>query len=239
MSFMGLFKKKEPSEDPVAVKFRNMMEEFKYTPDAPILERRYNQFVFVPNEMMSTQPKYDKISQSGFKIGFGFTEDKFTFWKQDAGEHTQAIPMEGAFKECPKARIKGELHLVSSTFMPDLDNYHRNGVEFTRKLIRVLIPYRRAKNYRPHDRAAYEWLISRTQFMGEMTAWMYVGEPEYWNPLLEKGTKLYHTNKKGIKSLTRVNGSGTFSTVSCFQPNNPEQDIYYYFVNAKTRSNDS
>jgi hypothetical protein len=75
--------------------------------------------------------------------------------------------------------------------------------------------------------------------MGEVTAWMYCGVPGYWNPLFEKGTKLFHQNKSGIKSLTRINERGTFSTVSCFQPNNPALDIYYYFINAEARSNNS
>lgn len=209
------------------------MYEIRHTPDAPILERRYDQFVFVPNEMMSHQHSHHLLGESRFKIAMGFTESKYTFWKQNAGEHTTAIPMQDTYKDCSKARIKGEVYLIRSTHIPELDNYHKNGVEFRRELIKVLIPYRRAKNFRPRDRAAYEWLVSRVQFMGELTAWMYTGVPDYWNPLLEKGTKLFHQNKQGIKSLTRVNSSGTFSTVQCFQPNNPEHDIYYYFINAK------
>jgi len=240
MSFFGMFKRAaDPNEDPVAVKLRNMVEGIKYTQDAPILERRYDQFVFVPNEMMSTHNQHDQLGESRFKIGFGFTEGKYTFWKQEAGKHTQAIPMHERFDDCPKARIKGELFLVNSSHIPSLDNYHKNGVEFSREYIRILIPHRKAKNFRPRDRAAYEWLVSRVQFMGEVHAWMYTGIPDYWSPLLQRGAKMLHQQRNGIKSLTRINSSGTFSTVSCFQPNNPALDIYYYFINANTGSTNS
>ena len=238
MSFFGLFKKVEIPSSPVVFRLREMVQEdLAYTQDAPFLERRYDQFVFVPNEMMSNHKEHDKLGESKFKISFGFTDHKYTFWQQNAGEHTTTIPLEEGFKDTSKARIKGELYLLNSSHMFELDKYHKNGVEFTRKLVKILIPYRRAKNFRPNDRAAYEWMVSRVQFMGEVTAWMYTGVSDYWTPLLEKGTKLSHLNKSGIKSLTRINSHGTFSTVSCFQPNNPDLDIYYYFVNAKTGSN--
>lgn len=239
MSFIGGLFKKAWKEDPVISRLKLLSEDLKYTPDAPLLERRYDQFVFIPDEMMSTHQAHDKLGESSFKLSLGFTDEKYTFWKQDFGKNSSAIPMEGNYEDVIKARIKGELYLVRSPQVFELDKYHQNGIASLRKPVKILIPYRRAKNYRPHDKAAYEWLVSRTQFMGELHAWMYVGINDYWDPLLLKGSKLKHTSKSGIKSLTRFNDHGIFSTVSCFKPNNPDLDIYFYFVNAKTGSNDS
>lgn len=240
MSILNLFAKKNSSFRSFML---NALEEMWYTPDALQLERKTDHFLFVVDEMMSKHPEHEALGESKYLISpAAFTVDKLSLWQHSAGKHSSAIPIVESMKGITSERIRGELYLVKTKELFRLDIIKKNGVEFLRLPIQVDIPYRMAKKVKMKDKALFEWAVSKTTSIGKLdNVWLYVGHPDYWNPLLTTGTKARFTSKDGSRTYTRINQKGSFQTVTCIKPNNPFMSNYYYFRpnEQPTRSNDS
>lgn len=219
------------------------LEEMQYTPDALQLERKTDHFIFVVDEMMSKHPEHKTLGESKFMIApSAFTVDKLSMWQHSAGKYSSAVPMVEPIQGIPTEKIRGELYLVKTKDILRLDIAKKNGVEFIRIPVQVDIPYRMAKKVKMKDKALFEWAVSQTPSIGTIdNVWLYVGHPDYWNALLNKGTKAKFVSKDGSRTYVRINVHGSFQAVSCIKPNNPIMSNYYYFRpnEQPTRSNDS
>lgn len=182
-----------------------------YTPDVAVLQRRTDWFLFVPDTMMLKHRDHLKLGCSAFKMLDAISEDKFTFWKKDLGEVIQTIPLTERFGHTPYANIRGEAFLVKPQTLFRLDTERKNGIEFIRKRVKLKIPYRKVLKVQVTDRAMYEWAINNTDYHeGQLNAWMYQGNPEYWSDLID--------------------GGYSYTPVKSFTPNNPRLEPYYYFT---------
>lgn len=167
-----------------------------YTPDRLWLERHEWKYLFVYDELMLNRRKYELIKEDSVRMWQAFTEeDQFALWKKKLGTETISIPLKGAdrvydgpgvtsvkldkidprkIKPGILGRIKGEIHAVRPhLFWKVLDKHYLNGIEFKRKRVRLIVPYRVEG--------------SSDEFVQKITADMYVGIKDYWSSQLDGG----------------------------------------------------
>ncbi len=174
-------------------------ERNRFTPDIATLEQAASQRVFVYNEM-----KHGHRSQAFLpedlvtRDATCYTDNYFVLHKKQLGQASLAVATDGDMWPMPcgaiadRARIQGELYVVPSPHMTILDTYHQNTLEFERRRIRVVRPYRsivRAKDGFPLGGEILEsfkarGIVHSMRHCATMDAWMYVGRPDYWEQQL-------------------------------------------------------
>lgn len=184
----------------------------EYTPDVAALERFEWVRIFICDEYQRDHRNYQHLTDSVY-LASAFTEDKFTLWKKKLGQLTTAIPLHTE-DQGPQPRwadqmrgpaiIRGELHAIRPQSLFLLDRLRENGVSFERRRVKVLLPVREEKWH-----SSNAGKISTTIQNVEMRAWMYVGVPGFWEPLLD--------------------GGYLFDQVKIYTPTNPQLSHYSYF----------
>lgn len=202
---------------------RGMVEANKHTPDISDLDSKEYVFLLAIDSTQQSMPRHELISEGAY-CGDVFTSKNFQFFKSKVEPKSIPIPMETELMEPlvqympPPAKIKGELHLITPHQFKKLDIEMENGVKFIRKRVRVLYPYRELRSFPTLDTTGRELPLplmgkeDRTFLTEEkvhiLRAHMYIGNPEYWDPLLDAG---YH-----------------FTSVKCFEPKNRDWLKRYY-----------
>lgn len=172
-------------------------KDHEFTPDLWRLEQRPRHLLFIYDEMMTKMP-YTRRGTLGDPICPAFSKEKFSLWKKKAGKETFPIALDTGFGTIPRwaelsqaaplASIKGELYSVPIEVIKKLDNSKINGVLFTRRRVKLYVPYQEMNaSGNPMQRQSHE-----------VKAWMYVGNP-LWNDLLDGGyyfspVKLFNPN---------------------------------------------
>ena len=104
-----------------------------YTKDMAVLEQSPAHLVFLHDDLKVPHKNHKIIKEHSHKIGRGFTHDVFDF---RVGRFTgKAVP----FMSKEGLRVKGELHAVENRAMPALDNHYKNGVEFARVRLNIIV----------------------------------------------------------------------------------------------------
>ena len=198
-------------------------EKNKNTPDVALLERKLFNRVFVFDDMMKGHPGHDKfIREHSAFLATGFTAECMTLWKKKLGKLSFPVALPDTFHTTPSVPIKGELYALETSQILELDKERENGVQFIRKRINIVLPYRHLlfnkdrpqvyKGTRSEDsRELYDNIKNQltAELRVNVTAWAYVGVSDYWSPQLDAGY--------------------LFSPVKCFAPEQkPEQKYYYY-----------
>lgn len=207
-----------------------MNEITKFTPDIATLEEYHWQLIFTPDELKRDHVQHHRLGEdSKFKFP-AFTVKKFHYWNPKN-------PLEGMIPMAlvdgyvnpvpwfpPVASIKGEIYMIRPQRFLDIDRYYQNGIEYQRHRIRLVVPYRSVKLLKDHTldpRFGVTTAINRSEYVGssivtseEITciirAWMYIGKPSYWDPLLnshgydpvETFTSKNRVDEKGRRWLT-------------------------------------
>jgi hypothetical protein len=174
--------------------FEFMKEETRYTPDVAKLEEFEYQLYFACDETQRGHSRHE-ILDGEYKCP-GFTQQSFNYWYPET-PWDPAVPMEttnfiNPLKGLPPiAKIKGEIHKIRPQSIIQLDSEKQNGVQFRRKKVRIIVPYRALKwvhdvNHIPDDveYVADNGLGLTRERVCVIRAWMYVGIPEYWDKLL-------------------------------------------------------
>lgn len=169
----------------------------RYTPDIAHLQERVCWWLFIADDCRTFRKNYERVYQPGCSIEYptAFTMQGFNFfYHRPTG---RPIPVhadddDGLF---PRAKIKGELHLVTPQVLIDLDIHHQNRVLFHRKRVKILIPYREVNmnqwidaTGKPLPRALQNWhnKISPEKIF-ILEAWMYTGKRSVYAPRLDDG----------------------------------------------------
>lgn len=168
-------------------------EQVRYTPDNSKLEQYEFQLLFSPDETQRGYPKYSLIEDSAFMC-HAFTQKTFNYWQQRDG---QLIPLEATAPAAvkyfpPSLRIKGELHAIRSYQFRELDRWKRNTVQYIRKRVKLLVPYReviKSPYWDLDGRELPKCLQGKVGATGPemihiVRAWMYVGNDKYWDELI-------------------------------------------------------
>ena len=161
----------------------------KHTPDLWRLEQYELQLLFVCDEMQPSHTKNTKL-QGGIELGTAYTEDNFQMYKKRLGKESFPIPMEQngdtskdtIFTGLPKTTIKGELFAIRPEQFISLDKYKENRLNFLRKRVSLYIPYREVSWNKEQGVVTSEEIVK-----SPVKAWMYVGNPEFWNGQWDNG----------------------------------------------------
>lgn len=169
-------------KDPTFQRFQQQAEEFTLmTPDYAELQAQYAHNVFVYNENQSNGSRFDELKAPRFYRGQGFTESSdFVMYKTLLGLETFPIALEVTEDQRhglssligDPGQIIGEVYSVRYNSIVSLDNYMLNGVRFTRKRVKVVIPFR---------------IEGTDHFDKKVTeVFMYVGKYDFWKDYLFK-----------------------------------------------------
>lgn len=199
-------------------------EKNRFTPDIAELERSELQRVFIYDEMKHGHRANVFLPEVlAQRDATCYTDNYFVMHKKHLGKASQAIATDADVWPLPhgntadRARIQGEVYVVYSSHIPVLDTYHQNTIEFERRRVRILRPWRqlvRAKDGFPLNGQMLEsfkarGIVHSMSGCSTVDAWMYIGKPEFW--------------------ATQM--SYRFTTVSMFKsPNEKWLDAYYAFT---------
>jgi hypothetical protein len=172
-----------------------------HTPDIAHLESFKTIRLFVPDDMKRDLKRHDLLGETVYEAQ-AFTMDNFFFWKKNLREESFTIPIltqqpQGLPKTMhfpSPGKILGECHRIKPAQLIDLDRRRENGVQFIRKRVRLLVPNRMVhttgyhKYQQPHDDPALNKpVITTSERVDILKAWMYVGKSEYWDTLIDAG----------------------------------------------------
>lgn len=180
---------------------RSAAERNRFTPDIADLERSEFQRVFIYNEMKYAHRSHSFLPETLVeRDAICYTDNYFTLHKKQLGKASQAIATDSDLWPHPlgptadRARVQGELYVVCSSHISVLDTYHQNTVEFERRRVRILRPWRhivKAKDGFPLNGQILEsfkarGIVHSMSGCASMDAWMYIGRQEYWSGFLAR-----------------------------------------------------
>lgn len=184
--------------------FTQMLEASRFTPDIARLEEYEWQLFFAPDELKRDHLMHHKIGEESRFQFPAFTQASYHFWDPPEAWNSP-VPMKVAgFRNAlpffpPIAKIKGEVHLIRpQMFHLELDRYRQNTVEYRRERVRLIVPSRKVEWLKDHNldpAFGVQEAFCRSEYSGSsirtseetvciIRAWMYIGEPKYWDPLI-------------------------------------------------------
>lgn len=172
----------------------------RFTPDISQLEEAEFRLFFFPDDFRRDCLSYPKVMEHSAFEAMAFTKDPFNFYVKNNGDSLLPIALEAKTPSnfVKNAPIFGELHSVRSSHIPMLDIHRQNGVQFIRKRVKITLPFRylirgnedEDGRELPRVLQGKEHLLDpvlSSEKLAEIKPWMYVGNPDYWNPLLDGG----------------------------------------------------
>lgn len=173
----------------------------RHTPDAAKLFEYKRLLLFVCDSHQSKHENFPSLVKYGPTLMQGysnyptvFTMQGFNLFYDVSSKQVVPIHAEGdSFFPC--AKIKGQLHLVRPEVLVSLDIKYGNGVQFKRRRVKLLLPYRqkavgpwRTLNGKPLPRALQGWRGKESvEKIHIVEACMYVGRQSYWDRSLDGG----------------------------------------------------
>jgi len=184
-----------------------------WTKDASLLSQYETQPIFIYDRLMEGQDDYSKIKDHiQPRFSWGFTSQRFCNWQKNLGKlsfpialdtQTQPLDIPWAdlaretcwFRDAPPARIKGAVYNISTKAFFELDKLYRNGLHFTRRKVKILIPYQAKK-----ENGGTDYLVG-------LWCWMYVGNQDHWEKQLDAGmffkpVKIYPLQHTGLSDYS-------------------------------------
>ena len=166
----------------------------QYTPDRLMLERKWSQCLFVFGALQKGHPMYNTLLRNNSAgLWNAFTEDKFSCFLHKPDQ--LPVIINDKFRTVPYLRVKGKVFSVIPKYITDIDTYFYNGVQFERKRIPIIIPYREVLWIK--DRCEVERLIDLpleksptvlSQIKYQIVhIWTHVGISEYWRDRMDHG----------------------------------------------------
>lgn len=182
----------------------NRIFDNRYTPDCAELEKHEFQLLFACDQMKRDFSE-NKSIEMGAYLCHAFTTKNFQFFRSVTGGYEYPVPLMTDLMEPvvqympPPAKIKGELHLIEPWQFRKLDIARKNGVQFNRQRVRLIVPYRELIPVLDCDKYGEVvkemlpgWehkLIESPEKVYIIRAWMYVGDPSFWEDIVDAG---YH-----------------------------------------------
>lgn len=170
------------------------VEDWHWTPDQWKLEQFFETPVFIPDDMKTGGKNHDivrDITPGGIPLNpIVYTHNKFLAFKRDLGkEHSTALIMPPEYQASGfitkgtsphPGKIQGELYSVYANKLYLLDKHMQNGVKFVRQRVKITYPWRYVSYGKEHPLPR----ISAHSYSDRLTAWMYIGIPSYWDPMI-------------------------------------------------------
>jgi hypothetical protein len=179
-------------------------EDNKYTPDAGELESQWRHSVFICDDFMRNRPRYNEQGLKEYTQyrGRGFTDALFNgYWhlaekralffpnsrealQPDWSDQTSAHPVQ----------VLGEVHLLPTGILKELDKQMKNGYDFIRTTVTIKIWCQRTLwtpwgQHIPQQRGrfkktdhGYGTHVRMPLTPRRVEAWMYIANPDKWIP---------------------------------------------------------
>src|SRR6266576_3198772 len=183
-------------------------DRMRYSPDYGWLEQFEYQLLFTADDTKAGYSHHCLIEDSAL-VATAYTVHSFNYWYLNAGEDRVPIPMLTNEKQHtiryfpPPLKIQGEIHAVRPYEFLGLDVYKQNTVQFYRKRVNLIVPYKEinTEEYFNPDDQVYAPLppcllgkkVESPEKVYIIRAWMYIGMPEYWDNLLDGGFRGFKT----------------------------------------------
>jgi len=186
-----------------------LTDQAMYSPDLGWLEQFEYQWLFAADDTRINHSRHTLVSDCEFGAT-AYTTQPFNYWVLEAGDERVPVPMLSKGPSPiryfpPSLKVRGELLKIRTHQFLGLDTYKRNTVQFKRKRITVLVPYRdgtyvgNTDEYGPMLKPVPRALQGTKHFMLSkekvyvIRAWMYVAIPEYWDNILDAGWRGFKT----------------------------------------------
>lgn len=176
--------------------------ETQYTPDVDVLEEYEWQLLFVVDELKKDHIKNGMLGADAEYKCPAFTQQDMQFW-QAATPFASPIPMVASLSAsvtgfAPAAKIKGQVYKIRPQVLFRLDKDRQNTVEYIRKRVRLIVPYRMVVWVKDHNldpafgavgpfhRSEYSHksIKHSQERVAIIRAWMYLGNPEFWDNII-------------------------------------------------------
>lgn len=174
-----------------------------HSPDLGYLEQFEFQLLFCPDETQRGFPAHPLIEDSAF-LCTAYTQKHFNYWQQRDGLPIPMLATNPTLTKLfpPSLKVKGELHAIRPYQFKELDNYKDNRVQFIRKRVSLIVPYREVLDLpEPTEPNVIDGVVQPLPLalMGKkgvlspyekvhiVKAWMYTGNPAYWDDLFDAG----------------------------------------------------
>lgn len=170
------------------------------TPDLVWLSRRPFHLLFVYGTQMRGHPQHELVMEHGAYMATTYTDEKFSLWKKRLGKESFPIALENSGWRKPDwatpthSRVQGELYAIEWEQLVELDKHFQNTLEFERKRIPLVLPYRNLYKIPGTPlQQAIEWslkippkdtVVTGAVAVQTMRAWMYIGQSAYWDDQL-------------------------------------------------------
>lgn len=195
------------------------------TPDVADLSNKHYAVIFVYNALMKKRRDHEVLEPVAF-CGDAYTTFDVNGWyrKKDKlpivmkPQILQHQPSWGKQKNAHAAILKGEVFVIPTRKLYDLDLYHDNGVQFIRQRIEVEIPYEEDILNKDHI-VVKSGLLSHTR-----KVWAYLGNPDYWWG--EADPFSYATSNGHLES--HCINSIDFTPMPIYTPKKTWKELYYY-----------
>lgn len=163
--------------------------------DAPFLYRKKHQLVLLYGQQRLGFPEHEEIKYNVEYIGQAVTHSQnFVMYNKRQGDASYPVALREMFHPERNA-IRGDLFLVKTPFMFDLDDIYANGVHYTR----VKVPIVQAFQFEKSDGHITDW-----KFKSDREAWMYIGTQAMRELVKEEGQFQIATKAIGSAIQTPV-----------------------------------
>lgn len=177
---------------------QGMLHRMRFTPDICKLEEYQYQRLFVYDEMMEKGYNHAILGDHGEfpqarKLAHAvYTDDLYVLWKKKLGSLSYPVAMRTASPTRQRLddnlqptgsrkRIKGQLFAVRPSRFVNLDIWKENGVQFRRRRVDVLVPYRSVQWNKQEGNMHSLFSVMKVK------AWMYIGLKDYWDEFMDDG----------------------------------------------------
>jgi hypothetical protein len=191
---------------PTAEWFKEIKDQYIFTPDLPLLEKRPYHWLFEYGELQPKHSLFDlKNMAEDLPVRNGrivppmaaFTLNSFSGYKQKLGKMSHPVALLEPHFNTLNIPVKGTLMGIRSSRFIDLDFHRLNGVAFQRHRVKVQVPHIKhiwSKEAQGTTRIVCEPAI--------LSAWMYIGISSYWKEMLDNGFTTSKLNSFGDLSAT-------------------------------------
>lgn len=111
-------------------------ETHSWTPDQIILDQSEKVLVFEYGDLRNGFPHHRMLG--GTFSSYGITHDYFYLWHDKEKGYPLASKIGGI--NAGRTRVRGELYLVPSNHVMNIDRHRENGVRFHRKTVWIILP---------------------------------------------------------------------------------------------------
>lgn len=209
----------------------------RFTPDVARLSAFKSWWLFVYSNEQDQHPH--ALKDVEYQKQVVFTSGTYSLWTKQLGaesfaialndcthEETERLPIltktkmsfvSHTKKVARPERIKGQLVKVTPKTLFRLDAEHRNGIEFKRNRISLIIPFRFQyldKEKKLHVSDQYTQLV---------IAWAYIGVQDYWDKQIDGEIE---EKEDGV---VRVKRTGVFKPAKLFEPADALWNKFYEF----------